>query len=275
MPGSQLLVIEDRGVKFINDYLQVWFNLVPDPENDGRNWYAGSATSALLDNREILDPVRADALWLFMCHDREKRCMQIDQIQLYHSGGSEELGKPVQLSDKAYHLVANSERVEPEFVELTVAVPLSEDIDPVTQKKLPPKYELYRAIRLEAEANYLDEKLSIHAAPGAGSVAPWFAVRYYAHIHAGLEGLALLSSAVVHSFAAGVSWGARATYALGCNARIEDLELDSSRVWASVAPCKSLECRHVFAREEEMRKVLHVASLRTSAHRVAHAGSRS
>jgi hypothetical protein len=276
MPRLELIIVENRGVKFVNDCAQVWFNLVADPENDGNKWYAGSTTSAVLSGwwgeREILDAEKADWPSLYMFHDREKRCMQIDQIQLYDSRGGEKLGDAAQLFDKPYRLIANSERVQPEFVEVTVASSPFDCTYAVGGKPRQLECELHRVIRLEADANYLDEKLSIHVRSGAEPM-PWYAVRYYAHINAGWSGLSVLSSGGARAFAAGASWGARPTYAFACDAPIEELEVDAFNVRAWVSPCKSLECRHVFARGEEWRKVLDVASRKTSAHGVANAAA--
>jgi hypothetical protein len=260
MPGPKLTVVDNRGVKFINDHLKVWFNLVPDPENDGKNWYAGSATSALLDNREILDPVKADCLWLYMCHDREKRCMQIDQIQLCESPNSKELGDPARLSDKEYQLIDQSVRVEPEFVEITVASSPFQCTYPVGGEMAQLTCELRRVIGLKAEASCVYEKLSIHVEPGA-EPEPCFAVRYYAHLNTGWGGLTGYGRA--QAFVAGTDWGARSAYAFGCNACIDELKLDSSNVWALVSPCKSLRCWHVFSREADFRTVLDAASHKT------------
>ena len=264
MSGLQLIDVDERGVKFINDRLKVWFNLVPDPENDGKNWYAGSTTSALLYDREILDPHRADLPWLYMCHDREKRCMQIDQIQLYDSLGKGKLGQPAQLFSKPYRLIAKSEPVQPGFIEITVASPPFECIYPVGGGMRRLECELHRVIRLAAEASYLDEELSIHvksgAEPGTESVAPRFAVRYYAHINAGWADLSVHKSDDAHAFVAGADWGACPAYGFGCDARIADLTWDSSRVWALLSPCKSLRCRHSFTRCVGLSTALDAAS---------------
>ena len=82
-----LIVVGKRGIKFVNDRLEAWINLAADPENEGRNWYAGSATSVLLDGKEMLDPFKAELPSFYMCHDREKRCMQIDRLQLWDALG--------------------------------------------------------------------------------------------------------------------------------------------------------------------------------------------
>ena len=270
MPGPQLTVVDNRGVKFINDHLEVWFNLVPDPENDGKNWYAGSATSALLDNREILDPVKADCLWLYMCHDREKRCMQIDQIQLCESPNSEELSDPVWLFDKEYHLIDQSVRVEPEFAEITVASSPFQCAYVVGGEMAQLTCELQRVIGLEAEASCVYEKLSIHVKSGA-EPEPCFAVRYYAHINTGWGGLTVYGR--VQAFVAGTNWGARSAYAFACNARIAELKCGPSKVWAWVSPCKSLQCWHAFSRVTDLRAVLDAASRNPSAHTAPSAGS--
>jgi hypothetical protein len=283
MSRLQLIDVGDRGVKFINDRLQVWFNLVPDPENDGKNWYAGSTTSALLYDKEILDPKNADTPWLYMCHDREKRCMQIDQIQLYDSLGKGKLGQPAQLFSKPYRLIAKSGpvqpgSVQPGFIEITVASSPFECIYPVGGGMRRLECELHRVIRLAAEASYLDEELSIHvksgAEPGTESVAPCFAVCYYAHINAGEKwGLLVLSSEDAHAVVAGGNWarppGGVLSYGLVCDARIEDLRWDSSSVSVLLSPRKSLGCRHLFNRYDELSTALDAASHETLARQVA------
>jgi hypothetical protein len=196
--------------------------------------------------------------------------MQIDQIQLCESPNSKELSDPAPLFDRAYHLIDQSVRVEPGFVEITVASSPFQCTYRVDGEMLRPTCELRRVIGLEADATCVYEKLSIHVKSGA-KPKPCFAVRYYAHINAGWAGLSVLRDA--QAFVAGTDWGARAAYAFGCSTRIEKLECVSSRVWASVSPCKSLQCWHVFSREEDFRTVLDGAARKTSAHLVPSAGS--
>jgi len=279
MSGLELIDVADRGVKLINDRLQLWFNLVPDPENDGKNWYAGSTTSALLYDREMLDPLKADLPWLYMCHDREKRCMQIDQIQLYDSLGKGKLGQPAQLFSKPYRLIAKSEpvqsgSVQPEFIEITVASSPFECINPVGGGMRRLECELHRVIRLAAEASYLDEELSIHVKPGAEpgteSVAPCFALRYYAHINPGWAGLSVRKSEDAHAVVAGANWGACPAYGFWCDAHIDlTLDQDFSSLWASLSPCKSLRCRHLFTRYVGLTEALNATSRESLAGRVA------
>ncbi|MBD2356180.1 hypothetical protein H6G41_16365 [Tolypothrix sp. FACHB-123] len=49
----------ERGFRFVNNRLIVWFNLIPSPEDHQHNWFSGSASSVQLDCQEMLDPFRA------------------------------------------------------------------------------------------------------------------------------------------------------------------------------------------------------------------------
>jgi hypothetical protein len=76
-----------------NGRISAWINLTPGDESRGEYWYAGCATSVRVpytgrpDGLESLDAFRSvNNGW--MCHDREKRCMQVDQLHLVDVRGT-------------------------------------------------------------------------------------------------------------------------------------------------------------------------------------------
>lgn len=73
-------------VEMRNDKLTMHLNLTPDLESGTGFWYSGSATSvrfAKLKWVELLDYYKA-LTYLELGHDPEKRCAQLESIQLSH-----------------------------------------------------------------------------------------------------------------------------------------------------------------------------------------------
>jgi hydrogenase maturation protease len=249
-----------RGVRLINQRLTVWLNLVPDPENNGRNWFAGAATSIQLDHREILDPFQS-ATGEWMKHDPEKRCLQVAELQLPpppHPIKSPYYSVP--LFNHAYRLVAQNEG--PVRASITIA---SEPFDymgpdPVTGMNRHLTCELHRVISLYAGADYLIEELVVKGKPkgeedepfGAEVVNLSFAVRYFTHMDLGHQPTLYQPPHVEGWFAIGSSVSPYPGYGFAT-----DLHIDAVRYphkdneyhlsW-QLLPGRSATCLHLFMR---------------------------
>jgi len=94
----------DKGVKFINDKIEFWFNFDSKLDDDVPDVFAGAITSLIYNGkygkREFLDPVNAEVPFMYMFHDRYKRCMQVDEIKLFHN--NDNLGIPIKLYSSSY-----------------------------------------------------------------------------------------------------------------------------------------------------------------------------
>jgi hypothetical protein len=149
-----------RGLKFINSRLELYFNLTPNLNEQRQTWYAGSATSVLLDNKEIIS-----AFYEGMFHNDEKRCMQLDFIDTFRPPWEGQLQQKESFIDKPYHLVSKS--VGPIRASVTIASqPFDYSyLDPLTGQVCAMHGKLYRIISLYAGANYLTENLFVKGLP--------------------------------------------------------------------------------------------------------------
>jgi hypothetical protein len=161
----QLVEIGPKGqehrIKLVNSRLEVWFNLTPSPEDIEGKWYSGSASSVQLDARvirEILDP--DPNMW---SHDSEKRCMQMDFIEMSYPAWKPFTSQQFCLIDQPYKLVSKS--VGPVRASITVASTpfLYSSRDPFTQEDRHIYCSLYRVISLYAGADYVMDELFVKA----------------------------------------------------------------------------------------------------------------
>ncbi len=249
----------DRGVRFVNNRLIVWFNLVSTPENDERNWYAGSASSVQLDRQELLDPIHAvKGEW--MGQDPEKRCMQIDRLQL---PGLEPRAPYYQVSlfNHSYRLV--SQCSGPVRTSITIASEPFEYLgtDPRAGEHCHLMAQLYRVIHLYAGADYVTEELFVKGKPilnkgetdnSAESISLNFATHYFTHLH--LEQTANLYQPphVPSWFAVGSSIEPHPGYGFATDVQLDAVTYphqgDFNRFSWQLLPCQSAKCLHLFMR---------------------------
>jgi hypothetical protein len=251
---------QERGVRLVNSRLIVWFNLVPAPENDGRNWFAGSATSVQLDHQEILDQFQA-AMGEWLNQDPEKRCMQVDQIQLMELPYSESPSYQVSLYDRSYRLVSHSSG--PMRASITIASEPFDynDLDPNTGKERHLTCQLYRVISLYADADYLIEELFVkgkpkgeqdgnHAATDAINLE--FAARYYAYMDMSQQPQIYQNPNVPDWFAVGSSFEPYAGYGFATDVHVDSVtyphDVNDRRFSWQLLPGKSAKCLHLFMR---------------------------
>jgi hypothetical protein len=174
-------------VALSNNKLRVVFSLSPSPAGDLGSWYSGSAPAVQLYGEEMLDLFRAPFPQL---HDREKRCMQVDQIQVWNPAWEESLYRQIPLFEKPYELV--SESVGPVRTSITVASePFEYDYaDPYSRGRRSMVCRLYRVISLFAEADYVIEELFVKAKPNRSTKTSEaltlnFIARYFCYMDLG------------------------------------------------------------------------------------------
>jgi hypothetical protein len=250
----------ERGVRLVNSRLIVWFNLIPAPEDNGRNWFSGSASSVQLDHQEILDPFRA-AKGQWLGQDPEKRCLQVSEIQLPGFTYPKSPYYQVPLYNHAYRLVSQSSG--PVRASITIA---SEPFDymgadPVTGKNRHLICELYRVISLYVGADYLVEELFVKGKPkneedkvidGTEVVNLPFGLHYFAHMNLGQTQDIEQVFPIPDWFAVGSTSYPYAAYGLATNLHIESAahpyEGDRSCFSWQLLPGKSAKCVHMFMR---------------------------
>lgn len=248
-----------RGVRFVNDRLIIWFNLVSAPEDDQRNWYGGSATSVQLDHQELLDPFRA-AKGEWMGQDPEKRCMQVSEIQLpgihpksphYH----------LSLFNHSYRLVSQSSG--PVRASITIASDPFDYLgpDPITGNNRHFVCELYRVISLYAGADYLIEELFVKGKPkvdqgesidSTDAVYLNFAAHYFTHMHMEHRADIYQPPHVPGWFALGSSSVPHPGYGFATDVHIDAVtyphEGNESHFSWQLLPCQFATCLHLFMR---------------------------
>ena len=175
--NADLLIVGNYGAKLSGHRLEVWFNFTKDLDRDGKNFYGGSATTVLLDGKEALDPYRALTPWLYMFHDHEKRCMQIDQLQFWDEQSNAKLGCPINMLGLSYELESHSK--DKNVVSITIiSSPFRHNY-----KGTNTNYCLRRTITLHVTSDLLAEELSVECL-GADNVnfIPKFSVRYFSYV---------------------------------------------------------------------------------------------
>ncbi|HEU4560777.1 MAG TPA: hypothetical protein VFS20_23195 [Longimicrobium sp.] len=176
------------GVRLCNSRIEVFISLGP---HDGQPYFAGAATSVVVDVRdqphimrdrlEILDAHRG--LITILGHDPEKRCMQIDRLRI-----ALPLCDDVDLFSRPYELVSSS--AGPVHATATIATDKFTVcyVDPLSQRPVVlDECRLYRVFRLFADSACVVEQLYLTAKHDAKRTAPLhFSARYFARMDMGL-----------------------------------------------------------------------------------------
>ncbi|ARV61054.1 hypothetical protein BZZ01_22700 [Nostocales cyanobacterium HT-58-2] len=251
---------QERGVRLVNSRLIVWFNLVPAPENDERNWFAGSATSVQLDHQEILDQFQA-AMGHWINQDPEKQCIQVDQLQLRQLSSSISSYYQVSLYDHSSRLVSYS--CGPVRASITIASEPFDysDLDPNTGNKRHLVCKLYRVLSLYADADYLIEELFVKGKPKPNQGGTYasteavnvdFAARYYAYMDMSQQPYIYQNSNQPNWFAMGSSWDPYGGYGFAADVHVNSFtyphEMNHKRFSWQLSPGKSVKCLHLFTR---------------------------
>jgi hypothetical protein len=181
--------ITGNGVKFTNEALSVWFNLGPKLNRAGQSCYAGAATSVQLYGKEILDAFIDDPSF----HDPEKRCMQLDFVELFRPSWEPRhywdlpFVQKKELIDRPYHVVSSSDG--PVRVSLTIASDRFDYSyrDPFTTETRHLECRVFRIINLYAGAEYIVEDLFVKGVPKDGIAATdyvhlYFVAHYFSYL---------------------------------------------------------------------------------------------
>lgn len=169
-------LLKDKGAKFINDKVELWLNFDCKLDNYGE-FYAGAITSLLIEKKEFLDPVNAELPFMYMFHDREKRCMQIDTIQLFSP--NDQLNLPISLFNSSYEY--HSHYREDDMVSMII---LSCPI--YSNNRI---FRLKRKISLPDNSSCLIEEVTLIGDNVSLEEIPDFSLSYYSHVHSRLEPL--------------------------------------------------------------------------------------
>lgn len=247
-----------RGIKLFNRRLELWFNLLAGLNNDTQNWYAGSATTVLLDGREFLDTTQVDSDGVdhWLNHDMDKRCMQIDQLQLMRPAWEVTIDEQAALYNGQYQLVQRS--CGP--VRATFSVASSpfyyNFFDPVVGKECNMTCRLHRVVSLYAGAQYVMEEMCVRGTIGGegkseAAVKLNFSPRFLAHL--------AMNQASINHFNQTPDWltigseaPSSAGYGFAADMETRSIFRQSDRhfLW-DLAFCKDLRCVHLFMRDRQ------------------------
>ena len=235
-------LLKDKGMKLINERIEAWFNIHQKPDYDGGDFYAGSITSLLLDNKEFLDPVNAPIPDRYMFHDREKRCMQIDKVQLYDSKNNLKLGDSIDLFNQSYKYknnVSNSNKISVTLQ--SCQLPYNNNI-----------FRLERTISLHSNSDYIIDDIALVNENGSNENLPNFILSYYSHIHSKFAPLKLdIPSQLQNSFImSNKDVYPVVSYGFISNIAIEKypVEQSNSFLW-ELSPCQKIRSVHSFMRD--------------------------
>ncbi|PYS80141.1 MAG: hypothetical protein DMF66_00395 [Acidobacteria bacterium] len=192
-PNQPQLKIEEPGgrarrVRLSNDRLEILLELKPKPWDDkDKEWYAGAATTVLLDGKEILDAFN----WLDM-PDIEKRCMQLDRLQLLYPNGDEIWHEHFDLIRNWYQLISTSSGPVRSIVTIASQLFNYNYTGLPNQREQWSKCRLYRVISLYKGANYITEELKVYGTHGVGLISSGvvpldFNTRYFSYMDMGLD----------------------------------------------------------------------------------------
>jgi len=178
---------EEYRVRLSNGRLALRFELTPAPWGDWRDWYAGSATTVLLEQESPDRPIwvkeMLDAFNWMEEHDLEKRCMQVDRIQLSLPAWAPEHKTEFSLIRKPYTLLSRSEGPVRASVSVASSPFEYKYLDPPGSDERTLSCRLHRVISLYREANFVIDELSVRAThDGAGGPEPvslYFNARYF------------------------------------------------------------------------------------------------
>ncbi|HEX8501391.1 MAG TPA: toll/interleukin-1 receptor domain-containing protein [Pyrinomonadaceae bacterium] len=177
-------------VRLSNSQLAINLELLPEPFDDGRPWYAGAVTRARLNGQEMLDAFREQLEWLG--EDVEKRCMQLDELQLITPNGDPIEHDACDLIGKPYELISHFSG--PARAVVTIASrPFSH-----TPKRAragadggPQQFRLYRTISLYRGVGYVAEELKVYGyrvgRKPARPVSLGFLTRYFSYMEMGFD----------------------------------------------------------------------------------------
>jgi hypothetical protein len=171
-----------------NRKLVVKFNLTPELEGDPRTAhavYAGAATSVQLDLLEHLDAFNAFNVNRMLSHDPEKRCMQIDHIQLTNPAWEQAPFAQISFHDRSYRVVDSSSGP----VRASVTVASEPFYYPSSYRRgRSVRCELYRVLSLYRDADFVMDELFINTPEPDLQLN--FTAQYFSYMDIGLPFIA-------------------------------------------------------------------------------------
>jgi len=185
---------DEYRLKLSNGRLAFQFELAPAPWGDERNFYAGSATSVLLEpewSEHLWTKEMLDAFDWFEEHDLEKRCMQIDRVRLSLPAWASKHEVEFSPIRQPYKLLSHSEGP----VRASVSVASSpfdyKYRDPLRGVDRTLSCRLHRVISLYREANFVVDELSVRGThDGQRKAKPvnlFFNASYFMLMNLGLD----------------------------------------------------------------------------------------
>jgi hypothetical protein len=184
-----------KSIELCNMQLDARFNLTP--ESDGKGlWYAGSVTSVRLEKCkedghrvEYLDYPTAQAEWLSRDreHDPEKRCMQLENIEIAHPNMEKGPFQRVYLFNQPYRVVSECSGTVRKCLAVASKPFYYNYGTPLAGSTAPLECELMRIFSLYEDRDFILEELFINVKPPDEPVATkhldlHFIVRYFTYI---------------------------------------------------------------------------------------------
>jgi hypothetical protein len=280
-PNQPQLKVEDSGghtrrVMLSNNRLEIWMELKPKPWDDkDREWYAGATTSVLLDGKEILDAFD----WLDMPDSIEKRCMQLDRLQLLYPNGEEIRHGHFDLIRSWHQLISMSSGPVRSIATIASQPFKYTYMGLPNQKEQGAKCRLYRTVSLYKGANYITEELKVYGTHGLGLISNGivpldFNTRYFSYMDMGLDPSINMIEKNPEWFTIGNKWAPYQGYGFAASANLskvvnpdpdfnsEDHNEHKTFLW-ELRRCTEPTCLHLFTRdtpkelESEVRRAWH------------------
>jgi len=154
---------QKQNIEIANDNLVAWFNLTPKPGSGMGFWYAGASTSVRLKKLEGMEFLDYNYALIHgpYGHDPEKRCAQLESIEISHPSPQPEYYMRINLFNQPYRLVSALYGLVKDTIALA-STPFyynywSDDI----LQPIPLRCELFRVFSLYKERDYIIEELFI------------------------------------------------------------------------------------------------------------------
>jgi hypothetical protein len=184
-----------KSIELSNMQLDARFNLTPESDGGGF-WYAGSVTSVRLEKCreeghriEYLDYPTAHAEWLSRDrgHDPEKRCLQLESIEIAHPNMERGPFQKIYLFNQPYRVVSECSGPVRKCLAIASKPFYYNAGTPPTGSTAPLECELMRIFTLYEDREFILEELFINVKPPAEPVAPkhlglHFIARYFSYM---------------------------------------------------------------------------------------------
>ncbi len=185
---------QEKKVEISNDQLVMRLNLSPESENGTGFWYSGSATSVRFAKLKWVEFLDYNTAFFSPAegHDPEKRCAQLESIQLSHPSATPEPYLKVNLFNQPYRLVSECDGHVRKCVTIASTPFFYNYWIKSKSQSIPLKCELYRIFSLYKGRDYIIEELFIKAKPvkkqvGVKPTELYFTARYFTYMDMGAE----------------------------------------------------------------------------------------